>query len=121
MDGSKSRVKDCLQQSKMFFTLLKFVCNAMNLILLLFLIIFNKYGIDHLRDYSQRPKTERSVFGKCRKPNKLVFELVCLVFGSFGSFYCCSDFGHAKLDRFIYKGGHKNYFLYIKRSSLVAV
>ena len=31
-----------------------------------------------------------------------------------------SDFGHTKLDRFIYKGGHKNYFLYLKRSSLMA-
>ena len=37
--------------------------------------------------YSQRPKTERSVFRQRRKPNDRSFELVCLDFGLFGSFF----------------------------------
>ena len=54
--------------------------------------------------YSQRPKTERSVFRQRRKPNDR----------SFGSFER-SVFGQiTKLDRFIYKGGHKQKIIYIK-------
>ena len=40
--------------------------------------------------YSQRPKTERSVFRQRRKPNKALYEVVCSVFGLFGSKLCCS-------------------------------
>ena len=67
-------------------------------------------------NYSQRPKSERSVIGQRRNPS----DRSC---GSdFGRSGCSvhfiafkrSDFGYpTKLDRFIYKGGHKNYiFIY---------
>ena len=64
--------------------------------------------------YSKRPKTERSVFRRRRKPNKFGFGFN-LFEQTKPNAERCSDFGQtAKLGRFIYKGGHKQDFLLYK-------
>ena len=51
--------------------------------------------LDALIEYSQRPKTERSVF-RCRpKPNDQSFGYILFGFWFVRFFYWCSDFGHA--------------------------
>ena len=53
----------------------------------LFVQISEKYGF---QTYSQRPKTQRSVFRQRRNPNKGLFELAVFGFRSFGPGLYCS-------------------------------
>ena len=46
--------------------------------------LFNTYVLKTVKQYSQRPKTERSVFRQRRNPNKGLFELAVFGFRSFG-------------------------------------
>ena len=72
--------------------------------------------VEFKRKYSQRPKSERSVIGQRRNPNDRSFGLDFGRSGCSVHFFAFerSDFGYpTKLDRFIYKGGHKkNSYLY---------
>ena len=58
-------------------------------------------------NYSGMQKSESPITEQRRNPYVFVFELAVFGFRLFGPKLYRSDFGHAKLDRFIYKGGHK--------------